>query len=325
MATVANLFPGQGSQRVGMGGDLLRSFPDIAEPIFNTASDVLEMNIGAVCVDGPPERLRRTEITQPAIFVVSWALHQILAESVPAPQLVAGHSLGEYTALAAAGVLDWTDALALVRRRGELMAGVNKDTPGAMTAVVGIESQIVNDLCERAAESARTVIEVANFNEDEQTVVSGTVEGIAALKDLLARAELPADYRWLPLEVGAPFHCSLMAEIEEEFASVLATTTFRDPTIPVVANVTAEIVGTGEDARGALRRQLSGAVRWRESLTRMVREGVDTFVEVGPGRVLTGICRRSYPALDVHSASDARRVAKAASALAFAPSATSAS
>jgi [acyl-carrier-protein] S-malonyltransferase len=292
-----------------MGRDLRDKHPDIVGPIFAAADELLGFELSRLCWEGPEEELRRTDITQPAIFTMSLAAYRVLAAAVPAPSVVAGHSLGEYTALVAAGVLEWTDALALVRRRGILMAAVNATTPGSMAAAIGLSPQLVEELCAAAHDASGEVVEVANYNDSTQTVVSGTVAGVEEFIRLVRKGDVPGA-KTIRLDVGAPFHCSLMAAMAAEFAHDLAAVPFSDPRIPVVANVTARTVSSGDEARTALRRQLAGAVRWSESLATVVGHGVDAFVEVGPGRVLSGICRRAYPDIASYSASDARRIDK---------------
>ncbi|WP_116949781.1 ACP S-malonyltransferase [Jiangella endophytica] len=311
--TTAFLFPGQGSQRIGMGRHLAERYPEIVGPLFRTADDALGIELSRLCWEGPEEELRRTEITQPAVYVVSLATLRVLEAHGLRPSVVAGHSLGEYTALVAAGVLDWVEALGLVRRRGLLMAAVQATTAGTMLAVIGPAPEQVEKICAIAQEASGEVVEVANYNDDTQTVVSGTVAGIAAFHDHAGGLE-PAP-RLVPLDVGAPFHCSLMEPVETEFAVDLAAVTFADPKLPVVANTTARPVTSGEEARAALRAQLAGSVRWRPSLTTVVDHGVDTFVEVGPGRVLSGLCRTTYPDLAVHATADGRRVDRTIQAL----------
>ncbi|MGW5107461.1 ACP S-malonyltransferase [Nocardia sp. NPDC004123] len=301
------LFPGQGSQRVGMGRDLYLKYHQPVAEIFETADDMLGFSISQICWNGPDEILRRTDITQPAIFLASYASYRVLVEHLPAPAVVAGHSLGEYTALVAAGVLDWTDALRLVQRRGQLMAAINETTPGAMAVALGLAPDAVERLCGAATAATGEIVEVANYNESTQTVVSGTVAAVAEFLRL-AKPELPEGGKIKKLDVGAPFHCSLMSAVEAEFAAELETVEFRTPKTPVVVNVSGDFVTTGSEAREALCRQLAGSVRWTDTLARLVDFGAGTFVEVGPGKVLTGICRRSYPDMDCHSASDARRI-----------------
>ncbi|WP_035812944.1 ACP S-malonyltransferase [Jiangella gansuensis] len=322
MTRTAFLFPGQGSQRVGMGRDLAERHPDLVRPIFHTADDVLGLDLTRLCWEGPEEELRRTDITQPAIFVASLAAYRVLEARLPAPVVVAGHSLGEYTALVAAGVLDWITALRLVRRRGELMAAVNERTPGAMAAVVGPPASAVERWCAEVSDAAALSVEVANYNSDTQTVVSGTVAGVDALTEraLAERGLLDGDdVQVTRLGVGAPFHCSLMREVEAEFATDLDAAHFARPRIPVVANVTASVVSSGDDARAALKAQLAGSVRWRQSLDTVAGHDVSACVEVGPGRVLTGLTRRSLPHLECHSAADARRVDRLVAQLAPEP------
>ncbi|GAB3921787.1 ACP S-malonyltransferase [Kribbella albertanoniae] len=307
MIRTAYLYPGQGSQRIGMGRDLAERHPQLVRPLFAAASDVLGFDLARVCWEGPEDVLRRTDVTQPAIFVASLAAHSVLVQRLPLPVVVAGHSLGEYTALVAAGALDWVSALRLVRRRGQLMAAVNAGTPGAMAAVIGPPASDVEAWCAEVGDGGDLLVEVANYNADTQTVVSGTVAGVAALTERAQRSGL-ADVQVTKLGVGAPFHCSLMRGVEKEFAADLAATEFSTPRIPVVANATGRTVTSGAQARAALRAQLAGPVRWRQSLDTIAGHGLDAFVEVGPGRVLTGLCKRSHPDIGCHSASDARRV-----------------
>ncbi|GAB2638620.1 ACP S-malonyltransferase [Nocardia goodfellowii] len=308
------LFPGQGSQRVGMGRDLRAAYPDLLGPIFDTADEILGFELSRLCWEGPEDRLQRTDITQPAVFLASYAAYRVLAERLPPPAVVAGHSLGEYTALVAAGVLEWTDALALVRRRGTLMAEVNESTPGAMAAALGLPATEVERICAAVRAETAEVVEVANYNSADQTVVSGSVAGVAAFGAwvlALGRAEVQVKR----IKVGAPFHSSMMAAVEAEFATDLARVRFADPVLPIIANVTAQPVRTGEQSRAVLRSQLTGSVRWSDTLTAVLGYGVDTFVEVGPGRVLAGLCKRAYPEIACCSAGDARRIEAIAAAV----------
>jgi [acyl-carrier-protein] S-malonyltransferase len=300
----AFLFPGQGSQKAGMGLDFVTRHPELQARWFDAADDILGIPLSRLCFDGPEELLRQTENTQPAIFTVSMAILDVLRSAGVRPDATAGHSLGEYSALVCAGVLDFAAALRLVRLRGELMAQVNERTPGAMAAIIGLPPEEVEALCARAAEATGGVVEPANYNEPEQTVVSGAAEPVGHAMDL-AR---DAGARVVPLRVGAPFHCSLMKVLTDEFGAALDAVPFADPEIPVIANITGEYVTTGDAAREALRAQVSGAVRWTGTMRLLAADGVDTFVEAGPGRVLTGFAMKIVPDLTVHSAGQVRRI-----------------
>jgi [acyl-carrier-protein] S-malonyltransferase len=313
MDRIGFVFPGQGSQRVGMGLDLAGRYPELIDTYYTAADEILGLPLSRLCWDGPAEALRDTAVTQPAVFLTSLCTwHALRAEGVE-PDVVAGHSLGEYTALVAAGVLDWTDALRLVRLRGRLMAGVNERVPGAMAAVLGLPLADVESICALAATGSGQVVEIANDNEPAQVVVSGQAGAVG----LVMEAALAAGARRaVPLDVGAPFHCSLMAEIEEEFAAALDAVEFRHPAgVDLVSSVTAAPVTGGAQARRVLRRQLTGRVRWTDTVGRMSADGVNRFVEAGPGKVLGGLCRRIAPGAQVHATYDARQFASALGAL----------
>lgn len=305
MAGTVFMFPGQGSQKVGMGRDLAERYPHLAAQTLGAADEVLGFDLTRLCSEGPEEDLRRTDNTQPAIFAVSMLALAVLREHGLDADAAAGHSLGEYSALVCAGALGFADALRLVRRRGELMAAVNERTPGAMAAVIGLPPEEVDALCSRAREEGG-VVEAANYNEPEQTVISGEAEPVERAM-ALAR---DAGARVVPLQVGAPFHCSLMRDLAEEFAEALDACTFADPQIPVVANVTGTFVRTADEVRDALRRQVAGSVRWTDTLRTLAAAGYDSYVEVGPGRVLTGFSMKVNPDLAVHSAGELRRIDK---------------
>jgi len=304
MARIAFLFPGQGSQKVGMGKDLVERDPRLRE-FFARADEVLGFALSKLCFEGPDSELVQTQNTQPAIFVVSMAILDALRRAGISPEAAAGHSLGEYGALVCAGVLEFEDALRLVRRRGELMAGVNARTPGAMAAVIGLSGEAVADACRKAQAEGLGVVEPANYNTPQQTVISGQE---AAVVRAMALAQEAGAEKVVRLQVGAPFHCSLMSALQDEFAAALETYTFRDPKVPVVANVTGDYVRTAEAVKDALRRQVAGAVRWTDSVNRLAADGFDTFVEVGPGRTLVGLARQIQPDRAGFSTGDSKRL-----------------
>lgn len=315
MDRIGFVFPGQGSQRAGMGLDLVAERPDLVESYYRPAEEILGLPLSRLCWQGPAEALQDTSITQPAVFLTSLCTLEVLRGRGLAPDIVAGHSLGEYTALVSAGVLDWTDALRLVRLRGQLMAGVNARVPGAMAAIVGLRFADVEAICAQAAAGTGQAVEIANDNEPTQLVVSGQVDAVEAAA---AAATAAGARRVVRLAVGAPFHSSLMSEIEQEFAAALAEVAFRAPTGELISSVTADRVVGAEEAKRVLRRQLTATVRWTDTVTRMATAGVGRFVEVGPGTVLSGLCRRIVPAAEVHATHDARQRALLLDALALA-------
>lgn len=315
MDRIGFVFPGQGSQRVGMGLDLAQEHPALVDTYYRAADEILGLPLSRLCWEGPAESLRDTSVTQPAVFLTSLCTWEALRPHGLAPGVVAGHSLGEYTALVTAGVLEWTDALRLVRLRGRLMAGVNARVPGAMAAVLGLPIADVERICAEAVTATGQVVEIANDNEPAQVVVSGQADAVhwamAAAKDAGAR-------RAVPLDVGAPFHCSLMSEIEDEFAAALEEVTFRDPVVETISSVTAAPVTSGAAARQVLRRQLTGRVRWTDTVGRMAAAGVGRFIEIGPGKVLGGLCRRIAPKARVYATFDSQQCASTLDALSFA-------
>lgn len=277
-----------------MGSELLERYPELARPYFETADEVLDIPLSRLCFEGDAEELRDTSVTQPAVYVVSLVAAAVLRDRGVTPSVVAGHSLGEYTALVSAGVLDWVDGLVLVRRRGLLMAEVNRRTPGSMAAVIGLPATRVRGLCEEVAAARQRVVEVANYNSALQTVVSGDADAVA---EVGRRALQEGAGHAKELRVGAPFHCSLMADVAAEFGEHLAATPFATPNLPVVANVTASYVHSGQEARTLLAQQLAAPVRWHETLGMLGREEVSAFVEAGPGRVLSNLSRSVHPAV----------------------------
>ncbi|CAM5276988.1 malonyl CoA-acyl carrier protein transacylase [Streptomyces badius] len=291
-----------------MGADLLERHPGLARPYFEAADEVLQIPLSKLCFEGDSEDLRDTSVTQPAVYLVSLVAAAVLREQGIRPSAVAGHSLGEYTALVSAGALDWVDGLRLVRRRGLLMAEVNRRTPGSMAAVIGLPADRVRELCEEVSAARRTVVEVANYNSARQTVVSGAADGVA---EVSRRAREEGASHATELKVGAPFHCSLMTDMAAEFGEDLAATPFRTPAVPVVANVTASYVHSGPEARDLLAEQLAAPVRWHETVSLLGREQVSAFVEAGPGRVLTNLGRSVHPGIPALSAGTVKQIDKA--------------
>ncbi len=283
---VAFLFPGQGSQEVGMGKELAHHHA-VARQTFEEADDVLGYALSQVCFEGPEEKLRMTEITQPAILTASVAAWRVLKENGFEPDLVAGHSLGEYSAHVAAGTISFADAVRTVRNRGKYMQEAVPVGVGTMAAILGMAPEKVSSVCEDAAQGE--VCEPANINSQEQIVISGHT---AAVERATKLADERGAKRAKVLPVSAPFHCSLMKPAQDRLEADLKTLTFNDPRVRVVCNVDAQVVDDGERSRLALVRQVTGSVKWEHSMRLLAEQGVGTMVEVGPGKVLCGLMRQ---------------------------------
>ncbi|MFF7476918.1 ACP S-malonyltransferase [Streptomyces sp. NPDC008092] len=308
MDRIAFLFPGQGSQIPGMGKDFAEEYAERVEKYYVMADRIVGFPLSRLCFTGGAEELRDTSVTQPGVFLTSLVASAVLQDLGVRPDVVAGHSLGEYTALVHAEVLAWEDALRLVRVRGELMSRVNRRTPGGMAAVLGPSAEWVGDLCAEVSRATGEFVAVANYNSPSQTVVSGSAPGLEAFT---AAARAQGARHVTPLKVGAPFHSPLMKEVEEEFGAHLDATSFATPSLPVVANSTAGYIHSGSAARELLKLQLSSSVLWQQTLELLVKEEVTAFVEVGPGRVLTNICRGTAPKVPAMTAGTVGQVRQA--------------
>jgi len=307
MSKTAFLFPGQGSQSVGMGLDLAQTFP-IARQTFDEANEALGFDLADLCFNGPEEQLRLTEFTQPAIFTVSVAALRVLTESGVTPDYLAGHSLGEYSANVAAGAIEFAAAARTVRRRGQLMQQAVPPGEGAMAAILGMPLEGVLNVCQESSREVGAPVEPANLNSPEQTVISGAA---AAVEWAVPLARLRGAKRAVMLPVSAPFHCSLMQPAQDALAPILQQLTFLPARVPVVVNVNAGMVTDPAILRDALIRQVTGAVHWTESMQVLIAQGVTNFIEVGPGKVLSGLLRqidRSQKCAQVEDAASLKKL-----------------
>ncbi len=302
-ARVAYVFPGQGSQWVGMGRDLYEKF-NSARAVFDQADETLGFSLSRLCFEGPEDELRQTVNAQPAIVTDSLACLQAVKEvggsdGLPPPAFVAGHSLGEYTALAAAGVLDFATAIYLARERGRLMHEAAQKQPGGMVAVLGADEALLAEIC------TGTSTQIANINCPGQSVISGAKENLVQAVDLLKSRGVS---RTIPLPVSGAFHTPLMQPAADGLADVISSLTFQPPLVPIVANTTAQPLATAESIKEELLRQLCHGIEWQRSVEYMISNGVSTFIEIGPGKVLTGLIKRTSREVETINIGDAEAV-----------------
>lgn len=300
MNKLAYVFPGQGSQYVGMGKDIYSDNSRVQD-IFSTANSLLGKNLSKLCFEGPEEELKITYNTQPAILTTSYALYELAKKQLPNPDYVAGHSLGEYTALVVSGAMSFADAVVTVQKRGEFMDSAVPAGVGAMAAVLGGDKETIQMICEQVSDKEK-IVQIANINCPGQIVISGHKDKVVLATEKLKENGIK---RVIPLVVSGPFHSKLMEPASENLQKeVLNSINMINAVIPVIANVNAKEITSSEEIKSALVEQVYSSVLWEDSIRYMIQNGVDTFIEIGPGKVLSGLIKKIDKSVNVYSISD---------------------
>ncbi len=307
MPKIAFVFPGQGSQEVGIGRDLVKNYKE-ANELFDTANIALKdenVDIKKLCLKGPKEELNKTINAQPAMLTISIILYKLLQKNNINPDIVVGHSLGEYSALVAASSIEFKGAVRLVRKRGQYMQNATPLGTGSMAAIISLKKDKIEELIKKVSNFG--IIEIANYNSPYQIVVSGEIE---VIKKLLILGEEEEEVNIVPLKVSAPFHSSLMGKAKDNLASYIENINIKAPQIPVICNVTADYVKTKEEIKNALIEQMTHPVRWADIIKRMNSEGINCFIEVGPGNVLKKLIKQILPKTRVYNVCDSESLEK---------------